>query len=92
LRIAIAAFWVVVAVRLPAIVAQLTEPLVIRRAYPSLDQQAVRELADLADQLRIRVLTMDDAIHNQPRLVNLADAVTQLEDILADRETDQCQT
>jgi hypothetical protein len=90
MRIAIALFWVVVTVRLPVVVAQLTEPLATQRVCP-MDHQAFNELADLADQLKIPALTLDNVILNQPRTLNLTDAMTQLEDVLAG-ETDQCQT
>jgi hypothetical protein len=91
MRIAIALFWVVVAVRLPVVVAQLTEPLATHRVCAT-DHQAFNELADLADQLKGRVFTLDHVMLNQPRPRQLTDAMTQLEEILADRETDPCQT
>jgi hypothetical protein len=91
IRIAIALFWVVVAVRLPVVVAQLTGPLATRRVCP-MNRQTFNELADMADQLKIRGLSLDNVILNQPRPRNFTDAMTQPEDILADRETDRCQT
>jgi hypothetical protein len=91
MRIAIALFWVVVAVRLPVVVAQLTGPLATHRVC-SMDHRVFNELADLTDQLKTRVFTLDNVILNQPRPRNLADAMTPLEEILADRETDHCPT
>ena len=91
MRIAIAIAWSFVAVKLPAVVTQLMEPIAAPHVCSG-NHQSPAAVAEMASQLDDESIRNSNVVHNQPRRLGASDSVARLNDVLADRESDQCQS
>jgi hypothetical protein len=95
LKVLAAVFWVACAIRLPTLIAYLTEPppeVPTRLAanHRPRDHEGTVESALAMEQLRMKARLLKDSIHNESWILGRAEALHELRDILADGETERC--
>jgi hypothetical protein len=91
LKVAAAGFWVVTAVRLPSVVSGLSAGAPRLFALPPpVDGLDLDGLGLKTAQLRVKARTLENLIRQETWLLDKAEALRELQDILADLEAEQC--
>jgi hypothetical protein len=88
LRIVIALLWLVVAVKLPALVASLIAPLT-SPGDGTYHHQSMAKPDQAADELEDRILMKNIVVPKEPQHLGVTNTAARLENLVADRECDQ---